>query len=118
MKIEKATMGIGLAAITVMAASLLVLVADYRAEAENHRAVLLARGETALDALTAGQKSINEQLNEFKKLDLVEFTNQHERMKANLNKFAGTTNVNVVDTTNIFLDTARRINEIEARLEI
>ena len=54
MKIEKATMGIGLAAITVMAASLLVLVADYRAEAENHRAVLLARGETALDALTAG----------------------------------------------------------------
>ena len=54
MKIDKATIGIGLAAITVMAASLLVLVADYRSEAEKHRAVLLARGETALDALTAG----------------------------------------------------------------
>ena len=54
MKIDKATLGIGLAAITVMAASLLVLVADYRSEAENHRAVLLARGETALDALAAG----------------------------------------------------------------
>jgi two-component system sensor histidine kinase HydH len=54
MKIDKATMGIGLAAITVMAASLLVLVVDYRSEVENHRAVLLARGETALDALTAG----------------------------------------------------------------
>lgn len=54
MKIDKATIGIGLAAITVMAASLLVLVIDYRSEVENHRAVLLAQGETALDALTAG----------------------------------------------------------------
>lgn len=54
MKLDKAISGIGLAAITVMAASLLVLVADYRAAVENHRAVLLARGETALDALAAG----------------------------------------------------------------
>ncbi|MBL7645725.1 MAG: hypothetical protein JNK74_05975 [Candidatus Hydrogenedentes bacterium] len=54
MKIEKATIGIGLAAITVMAASLLVLVADYRTAVAGHRAVLLARGETALDALAAG----------------------------------------------------------------
>lgn len=54
MKIDKATLGIGLAAITVMAASLLVLVTDYRSAVANHRAVLLARGETALDALAAG----------------------------------------------------------------
>ncbi len=54
MKIEKATIGIGLAVITVMTASLLALRADYRTAVAGHRAVLLARGETALDALAAG----------------------------------------------------------------
>ena len=54
MKLDKTTSGIGLAVITVMTASLLVLVEDYRVAVENHRAVLLARGETALDALAAG----------------------------------------------------------------
>lgn len=57
MKIDKVTLGIGLVAITVMAASLLVLMADYRSEVENRRAVLLARGETALDALAAGVRA-------------------------------------------------------------
>ena len=54
MKLDKTTGGIGLAAILVMAASAFVLVHDYRSEAANHRRVMLARGQTALDALAAG----------------------------------------------------------------
>lgn len=54
MKVEKSTWGTALAAILVMAASALFLVEDYQSETANHRAVMLARGQTALDALTAG----------------------------------------------------------------
>lgn len=54
MHINKTNGVTGLVAIALMVAGLLVLAADYRAEVANHRAVMLARGETALDALAAG----------------------------------------------------------------
>lgn len=54
MNADKTIGGIALAALLAMAASALLLTADFRSEVENHRQVMLARGETALDALVAG----------------------------------------------------------------
>ena len=78
----------------------------------------ISRFQSIVDALTASLKNNNDQLMELKKLDLVEFSSQHDRMKTNFNKFVATTNENVVETTNVFLDMAKRVNEIEARLAL
>lgn len=54
MNVDRSTGWMALAALLVMAASALVLIRDFQSEAANHRAVMLARGQTALDALAAG----------------------------------------------------------------
>jgi len=54
MKVDRTTSGIALAAIVAMGASAILLLGDYRSEAENHRRVMLARGQTALESLAAG----------------------------------------------------------------
>lgn len=54
MNADKTNVTVALAAILAMAASAVLLHADYRSEAENHRRVMLARAQTALDALAAG----------------------------------------------------------------
>ena len=54
MNADKTTVTVALAAILAMAASAVLLHADSRSEAENHRRVMLARAQTALDALAAG----------------------------------------------------------------
>lgn len=54
MKVDKTTSGVALAAIIAMGASALLLLGDYRSEADNHRRVMLARGQTALESLAAG----------------------------------------------------------------